>query len=254
LTTELLVVGVAALFAGFVDAIVGGGGLILIPALFSAFPAAAPATLFGTNKGGAIWGTAASMLQYTRRVQIRWNALLPAVIAALIGAFAGAWMVTLVKAAFLRDLLPFLLAAVLLYTLMKKELGRTHAPALEGTREALTGAALGFALGFYDGFFGPGTGSFLVFAFVRFFGFDFLNASASAKIVNVACNLAALALFAWKGHVWWHFVAVIAVCNVTGSLLGTRMALKHGSGFVRVMFIFVVTALICKTAYDAFMR
>ncbi len=252
--TELLVVGLAALFAGFVDAIVGGGGLILIPALFSAFPSAAPATLFGTNKGGAIWGTAASMLQYTRRVQIRWNALLPAVIAALIGAFLGAYAVTQVRAAFLRDLLPFLLAAVLIYTLIKKDMGHTHAPALPSSQEALTGAALGLALGFYDGFFGPGTGSFLVFAFVRFFGFDFLNASASAKIVNVACNLAALVLFAWKGHVWWHYAMVIAVCNVTGSLMGTRMALKHGSGFVRVMFIAVVATLICKTAYDAFNR
>jgi uncharacterized protein len=237
-----------------VDAIVGGGGLILIPALFAAFPNAAPATLFGTNKGGAIWGTAASMLQYTRRVQIRWNALTPAVLAALVGAFAGAWVVTLVDAAFLRNVLPFLLAAVLLYTLVKKELGRTHAPALSGQSEALAGAALGFTLGFYDGFFGPGTGSFLVFAFVRVFGFDFLNASASAKIVNVACNIAALTLFAWKGHVWWHYAAVIAVCNVAGSLLGTRLALKHGAGFVRGMFIAVVSALICKTAYDAFFR
>jgi uncharacterized protein len=252
--SEYAVVGIAALLAGFVDAVVGGGGLILVPALFSAFPSAPPATLFGTNKGGAIWGTGASMLQYTRRVHIRWNALLPAVMAALIGAFAGAWGVTLVKAQFLRTLLPFLLAAVLLYTLLKKDLGRHHSPSLGGVREAAVGASLGFTLGFYDGFFGPGTGSFLVFAFVRLFGFDFLNASASAKIVNVACNLAALVLFAWKGHVWWHYAAVIAVCNVCGSLAGTRMALKHGSGFVRGMFIAVVSALIGKTAYDAFIR
>jgi uncharacterized protein len=252
--TEYFIVGIAALFAGFVDAIVGGGGLILIPALFAAFPNAMPATLFGTNKGGAIWGTAASMLQYTRRVQIRWNALMPAVIAALVGAFAGAWVVTLIAAGFLRTALPFLLAVVLVYTLVKKELGRTHAPALTANAEAAAGAALGFTLGFYDGFFGPGTGSFLVFAFVRVFGFDFLNASASAKIVNVACNLAALTLFAWKGHVWWHYAAVIALCNVAGSLLGTRMALKHGAGFVRGMFIAVVSALICKAAYDALLR
>lgn len=254
MSSEFILVGTAALFAGFVDAIVGGGGLILVPALFSAFPNAAPATLFGTNKGGAIWGTAASMLQYTRRVQISWHALLPAVVFALFGAFSGAWAVTLIKAAFLRDLLPWLLGAVLLYTLMKKDMGRAHAPTLTGTREILTGAGLGFIIGFYDGFFGPGTGSFLVFAFVRWFGFDFLNASASAKIVNVACNFAALLLFALKGHVWWHYALLIALCNVAGSLLGTRMALKHGSGFVRGMFIAVVSALICKTAYDAYLK
>jgi uncharacterized membrane protein YfcA len=251
---EALIVAIAAFFAGFVDSIVGGGGLILIPALFAAFPTAQPATLFGTNKGGAIWGTSASMLQYVRRVQIRWNALLPATLAALVGAFGGAWTVTLISPEFLRKALPFILLAVLAYTLVKKQLGRDHAPMLEGRREQIIGAALGFVIGFYDGFFGPGTGSFLVFAFVRFFGFDFLNASASAKFVNVACNLAALVLFAAKGHVWWHFALLIAVCNVAGSLIGTRLALKHGAGFVRGMFIVVVSALICKTAYDAFFK
>jgi uncharacterized membrane protein YfcA len=109
-------------------------------------------------------------------------------------------------------------------------------------------------VGFYDGFFGPGTGSFLVFLFVRWLGYDFLNASASAKLVNTATNVAALSVFAYKGHVWWHFALIMAVANVIGSLLGTRMALKHGAGFVRVVFIGVVSALILKTGYDAFLR
>ena len=251
---ETVFIGVAALLAGFVDAVVGGGGLILVPALFSAFPAAAPATLFGTNKGGAIWGTAASMLSYVRRVELRWNALGPAMGGALVGAFAGAWAVTLIDPSFLRKLLPVILLAVLIYTFVRKELGREHRTALMGSKEAVTGALLGATMGFYDGFFGPGPGSFLVFAFVRVFGFDFLHASASAKVVNVACNAAALALCAWKGHVWWHVALVIAVANVAGSLLGTHMALKHGAGFVRGMFIVVVSALILKSAYDAFLR
>ena len=108
-------------------------------------------------------------------------------------------------------------------------------------------------IGFYDGFFGPGAGSFFVFAFVRLLGFDFLNASASAKLLNTATNFAALALFAPKGHVWWHVAAVMAVANVAGSLLGTRLALKHGAGFVRIAFIVVVSALILKTGWDAFL-
>ena len=112
----------------------------------------------------------------------------------------------------------------------------------------------GFILGFYDAFFGPGTGSFLVFLFVRLLGYDFLSASASAKVVNTASNGAALILFAIKGHVWWHFVIVMALANVVGALLGTRMALKHGTGFVRAVFVFVVSALILKTSYDAFLR
>ena len=114
--------------------------------------------------------------------------------------------------------------------------------------------SIGLVLGFYDGFFGPGTGSFLVFALVRFLGYDFLNASASAKLLNVATNLAALILFSLKGHVWWHMALPMALANIAGSLLGTRLALKHGTGFVRVMFLLVVSALICKTSYDAFFK
>ncbi len=109
-------------------------------------------------------------------------------------------------------------------------------------------------VGFYDGFFGPGAGSFFVFLFVRALGYDFLHASASAKLLNTATNLAALGAFAWTGHVWWHIAAVMAVANVAGSLVGTRMALRHGAGFVRVVFIGVVSMLILKTAFDGFMR
>jgi uncharacterized protein len=251
---DLVVVAVAAALAGFVDAIVGGGGLVLVPALFAVYPQAAPATLLGTNKGGAVWGTAWATLQYARRVSLRWHALLPAVAAALAGSFAGAWTVTLVSADGLKRALPFVLGAVLAYTLLRKELGRHHAPRFEGRREALVASAIGAAIGFYDGFFGPGTGSFFVFLFVRALGYDFLNASASAKLLNTATNAAALVLFAWKGHVWWHLAVVIALANVAGSLAGTRLALKHGAGFVRGVFIVVVTLLIAKTAYDGFLK
>jgi uncharacterized membrane protein YfcA len=113
---------------------------------------------------------------------------------------------------------------------------------------------IGALVGFYDGFFGPGTGSFFVFLIVRILGYDFLNASAAAKLLNTATNFAALILFAYKGYVWWHFAVVMALANVAGSLMGTHMALKHGTGFVRSAFILVVSALICKTAYDAFLR
>ena len=118
----------------------------------------------------------------------------------------------------------------------------------------LMACAIGFVIGLYDGFFGPGTGSFFIFAFVRLLGFDFLNASVSAKLLNLATNLAALVLFALKGHIWWHFMLPLALANVAGSLLGTYMALRHGTGFVRGIFIVVVSALIVKTGYDGFVR
>lgn len=249
---ELVLAGLASLCAGFVDAIVGGGGLILLPALFAVYPAAPPATVLGINKGSSIWGTAAATWQYTRKVRLPWSAVWPAAVCALLGSFAGAWMVTQVSPDALRKLLPWALLAVFVYTLLRKDLGQAHAPRFEGRRETVAMAVLGLVIGGYDGFFGPGTGSFLVFALVRVLGYDFLHASAAAKLLNTASNLAALTLFAWQGHVWWQVVAVAAVCNVLGSLLGTRLALRHGSGFVRVFFMVVVGALILKTGAGAY--
>ncbi len=239
---ELLLVSLASLFAGFVDSIVGGGGLILVPALFAMFPTTHPATLFGVNKGASVWGTAAATLQYARRVNMPWHALLPAAAVGFAGSMAGAWTVTVISPDFLRRALPVVLLGVLAYTLARKDLGRNHAPRFSGRQEAAAACVLGATIGFYDGFFGPGTGSFFVFLFVRWLGYDFLHASASAKLINR------------KGHVWWHFVLAMAVANVVGSLLGTRLALKHGSGFVRIAFIVVVSALILKTTFDAWIR
>lgn len=249
---EWIFVSLASALAGFVDAIVGGGGLILVPAMFAAFPQAAPATLFGTNKSAAVWGTAMSTWQYSRRLSITWATITPGIAAAAVGAFSGAWAVTLVNPDFLRKLLPLILLCVLLYTLAKKDLGREHQPrhSVPAT-QALT-ATIGLVIGFYDGFFGPGTGSFFVFLLVRVLGYDFLHASINAKLMNVTTNLAAILLFALKGHVWWHFALPLALANVLGSMLGTWMALRHGAGFVRVIFIVVVGLLICKTGWDAF--
>lgn len=248
---DLLLVTLAAAGAGFVDAIVGGGGLVLVPALFAVFPGAPPATLLGTNKGASVWGTAWATAQYARRVQLPWAVLLPAAGCALAGGFAGAWAVTRVSAEGLRDALPFVLAAVLVYTLSRRDLGRVHAPRGSRRVQTLVACGLGLGVGFYDGFFGPGTGSFFVFLFVRLLGFDFLHASASAKLLNTATNAAALLLFGLKGHVWWALALSMAVANVAGSVVGSRLALRHGAGFVRIVFIAVVGALILKTGWDA---
>lgn len=248
---DFLVVSLASFAAGLVDAIVGGGGLILVPALFASYPGAVPATLLGTNKCASIWGTTFAAWQFSRRVQFDWAVLAPAAVFALGGALLGAWAVTRVDGGFLRLLLPFLLVGVLVYTLAKKNLGGTHVPLADRDRARWRAGAIGCAVGFYDGFFGPGTGSFFIFLLVRFLGYDFLNASATAKCLNVATNLAALLLFTLKGHVWWHIGLVMALANVAGSLFGSRLALRHGPGFVRTVFLCVVGALILKTGYDA---
>ena len=199
-------------------------------------------------------GTAIATVQYSKRVQMRWHALAPAAIVCFAASLGGAWLVTVVSPQYLRKALPAVLVLVLGYTLAKKQLGRDHVPRFVGQREALVASAIGAVIGFYDGFFGPGTGSFFVFLIVRVLGYDFLNASASAKLLNTASNLAAILLFAVKGYVWWHFVLVMAIANVLGSVAGTHLALKHGTGFVRGVFIAVVSALILKTSYDAFLR
>ena len=247
---ELALICLASLLAGGIDSIVGGGGLILVPALFAVYPSAAPATLFGTNKSASVWGTSIATVQYARRVQMRWAVMLPAAGAALVGSFIGAWVVTLIDPTFLRRLLPFILLGLLLYTLAKKDLGRHHAPRFTGRAEMAATGAVGVLIGVYDGFFGPGAGSFLIFLFVRFFGFDFLHASAGAKVINGVTNLAALAYFLPNGHVLPLLAAAMAVANLGGSLAGTWLALKHGSGFIRRIFLLLAAVLIVKFAWD----
>lgn len=248
---DLLIVAAASLLAGLVDSIVGGGGLVLIPALFSVYPGAAPATLLGTNKVASIAGTGFAAQRYARRVPMRWPVVLPAAGAALIGSFFGAWAVTEVDPTFLRRALPFILLGVLLYTLAKKDLGRAGALRHSLRAETVIACVIGALIGTYDGFFGPGTGSFFIFLFVRFLGYDFLSASAAAKVLNVATGAAAIVLFTLKGYIWWRVGFVLAIANVFGSLIGTQLALQRGAGFVRIVFIVVVGALILKTGWDA---
>ena len=248
---DLLFVTLLSALAGFVDAVVGGGGLILVPALFATYPSVHPATLLGTNKSASVWGTLFAAWHFQQRVTMAWPALLPASLMALIGAWLGAYVLTQTSPLLLRQALPLLLLVLLTYTLWNKNLGQVHAPRFQGHRLALAMSAVGGILGFYDGFFGPGTGSFLVFLLVRFLGFDFLQASAHSKVLNLASNLAAVVLLAWQGHVWWQVGVYLALANVAGSLLGTRMALQHGTRFVRWLFIGVVTALMLKTGHDA---
>ncbi|HWU99329.1 MAG TPA: TSUP family transporter [Oxalicibacterium sp.] len=250
---DYVILAIAAFVAGLIDAVVGGGGLVQLPALFSAMPNAMPATLLGTNKLAGVCGTTAAAVGFARRVRVQWSTAVPAAMAAFALSFAGAFAVTHIPPDFIRKFLPFVLVAVAIYTFRKKDFGSVHAPAHTGRRERAIAILVGGGIGFYDGFFGPGTGSFLVFLFVRFFGFDFLGASAVAKVVNVACNFAALLWFGYSGHLLWQLGAVMAACNVIGSLVGIRLAVRYGAGFVRKLFLFVVSALILKTAYDAFL-
>jgi uncharacterized membrane protein YfcA len=253
LDTQIIVATLASAAAGFVNSIAGGGGLVSVPVLLGLYPQAAPATLFGTNKAAMICGTVQAAGSYSRHVRLPWRMLGPAVVAAIGGGLLGAWIVTVVSTAWLRPLLPVLLGLVLVHTVCHREAGRVHTPRHPPGREAALGTAIAGGLGVYDGFFGPGTGSFLIHLLVRVLGFDFLHAVACTKILNSATNLGALATFLCTGNVWWPLAAPMAIANVVGSWLGSRLALRHGSGFVRTVFVAVVTALVLKTAYDAYL-
>lgn len=252
ITPTLLALCGFSFLAGFVDAVVGGGGLIQIPALFVLLPGLPAATVFGTNKFASIWGTFSATIQYARRVPITWRLVLPAGAAAAAFSFLGAHSVSLISNAALKPMILAMLAAVLGYTLWKKDFGALHAPKLNAAQQLWAGLATGSVIGFYDGFFGPGTGSFLIFAFVGLFGFSFLAASASAKAVNSITNLAALAYFIGSGNIVFAFAIPMAVMNVAGSLAGSRLAIARGSGFVRRLFIVIVTGLIARFAWDLF--
>ena len=248
----LLMLGVAALFAGFIDAVVGGGGLIQVPVIFSLYPREMPATLFGTNKIASVVGTANAAYRYIRNVRMPWAATLPAAAAAFVFAYLGSMSVAWLPRELLRPMILFLLIGSAAYTFWRKEFGTIHAPRHRGRNEFLRAVVLGAAIGFYDGFFGPGAGSFMIFLFIRFFGFDFLHASAASKVVNVATNLASIGFFVPNGYYLPLAALVMALANLSGSFLGAQMAIRRGSGFVRRLFLCVVGALILKFAWDTF--
>jgi uncharacterized protein len=244
---------VFAFVAGFVDSVVGGGGLIQLPALLLLLPpdqGRDVATVLGTNKAASIWGTAMAVVQYAPRVRINWHAILPAAAAAFASAWVGAMAVSHLDRSVLEPLILVLLVLVTLYTAFRPALGQLHAPAFTAHHERSLGILVGGVLGFYDGFFGPGMGSFLIFVFIGIFGFDFLSASASAKVINVATNLAALILFAMTGRVLVRYAAPMAVCQMAGSIVGTRVAMLKGNRFVRVVFLVVAAVLIGRFAWD----
>lgn len=251
LSFDLVLVLIAAFAAGLIDAMVGGGGLVQLPALFAFYPTVAPPTLLGTSKLAGIFGTASAVWRYATRVAIPWRALAPLAVYVLIASLGGAVLATRVAPEVFRPLVPIMLGAVLIYTVWRKDLGAGHAPRAFSGSHHVIGALAITAIGFYDGFFGPGTGSFLMLVFVRCYGFDFLHAGASARVLNVATNGAALVYFASRGFMLWYIGAAMAVCNIAGSIAGTRLAIRGGSVLVRKVFIAVVFLLIVRTAWMA---
>ncbi len=244
--STVVFLALAAFAAGWIDAVVGGGGLVLLPALLIGLPGASPAQLLATNKFGGIFGTATSSITFYRRVRPDLRTALPMAAVAYIGAIGGALIGLHIPKAAFNPIILVLLVLVGAYTLFKPDLGKESIRRFHGARHTVLAMATGFVIGAYDGALGPGTGSFLVFTLVGLLGYNFLQASAQAKIANFATNLGALTVFAPMGLVIVKVGLVIAAANLVGGYVGARTAVARGSGFVRVVFVVIVSAFIVK--------
>ena len=241
-----------AFIAGFLDAIVGGGGLIQLPALLIQFPQLALPTLFGTNKIAALSGTSIAAVQYAKRIRFNWKVLLSISLFSFLFSFLGARTVSYLDSEALKPLILIILIAIAIYTFIKKDLGNVATKDLSTTKKMIFGALIGAAIGFYDGFFGPGTGSFFVLCFVVILGFDFLSASAYAKVVNCITNISALLVFVSHGNYLLELAILMAVFNVLGNFLGTKIAVKKGNGFIRIVFLIIVMLMILRYSKEVF--
>ncbi|MEU4802688.1 TSUP family transporter [Actinosynnema sp. NPDC023587] len=247
----LLFLCAAAALAGAVDAVVGGGGLIQLPALLLVGPGGQPLYALATNKVAAVVGTASAVGTYARQTSIDWASAIPMAVAAFAGATGGAAFAGALEPGVLNGVVLVALVGVGLYTWRKPDLGVAETPRFGRAARIAVMATGGAVVGFYDGLAGPGTGAFLVFLLVGLVGFAFLRASATAKIVNVATNLGALLYFIPTGKVLWGLGLVLAVCNLGGAVFGARLAVRRGSAFVRRVFLTVVVALVVSLGWKA---
>ncbi len=254
MTTELTFLCAAALAAGFIDAIVGGGGLIQTPAALILLPQYPVATVIGTLKIPAFTGTSFAAAQYANRVKLNYRQLVPMMLVASLAAFSGSALLTVVSNQFMKPFLLFILIAVAVYTWFNKNFGGHTEKQHDARQQLFYIVLISLVLGFYDGFIGPGAGSFLILSFIHFIGFDFLKASAHAKFVNLATNIGSTIFFAMSGKIIYAIALPMAVCNGIGGLLGARLAILKGNAFIRIFFLVVVSATIIRFAYDVFFR
>lgn len=243
-----IVLFLAALFAGFVDSIAGGGGLITIPALMAA--GIPPHVALATNKLGAVFGSFSATMNFARKGFMVKESALIGIVFTFIGAAAGTWSVLLMDADLIKILIPIILIIIFIYTILKPKLG-------ENDKEKRLSSKVfyiifGFGLGFYDGFIGPGTGSFWMFSFVAMLGFNLKKASANAKLMNFVSNMVSLVVFILGGHILWILGFLMGAGQLIGAYIGSSFAIKKEVKFIRTIFLVVVGLTICKLIYDLF--
>ncbi|ASY24079.1 TauE superfamily protein [Candidatus Nanopelagicus abundans] len=248
----LIFLALASGFAGFVDAMAGGGGLIQLPALLIGLPNKELPLILGTNKVPSIFGTTAAARNYFKNIKPDIPLTISMMGPAFIGSITGAAFAATIPKDFFKPFIVFLLITVAIYTWRKPALGMNENLKFTHKKRLLFVALIGLLIGFYDGIFGPGTGTFLVFFLVSGIGYAFLKASATAKLVNIATNAGAILSFQLTGHIWWQLGLLLAFANVAGAVIGSRLAIKGGSPLVRKVFLAVIFLLIARVAWDTF--
>ena len=242
----------ASFFAGFIDSIAGGGGLIQLPALLIGLPKSETAEVLGTNKLSAVFGTTTAAALYRKQIKPDPKILIAMGLTAFLGSAGGAVLASRIPTSSMRPMVLVLLIIVAVYTWFKPDLGKfenlRHLP----KRRVQIAAIAGVVIGFYDGIFGPGTGSFLMLILVASLGYAFITASAIAKVVNVATNVGAITVFGINGAVLWQIGIILGIANITGAVIGARLAIKGGSTLVRKVFLLVTVALIVKVGIATF--
>jgi uncharacterized protein len=251
---DLLLLCIAAFLAGFVDAIVGGGGLIQLPAALVILPSFPVASVIGSLKIPAFSGTFIAALQYMNKVSINWKLVVVICTLAFFASYTGSYLLTQVSNAFMKPVLLAVLTAVAIYTYTKKGFGQKEEREITDSKQLQLAIFISLIIGFYDGFIGPGAGSFLILAFIAFLGFDFLHASAHAKLVNLATNLGSVTLFVVKGKIIWGIALPMAVANSLGGFAGAKLAIAKGNKFIRVFFLVVIVGILLRFCWDVFIK
>ena len=242
----------ASFFAGFVDSIAGGGGLIQLPALLIGLPKSETAEVLGTNKLSAVFGTTTAAALYRKEIKPDPKVLISMGVPAFLGSAGGAVLASKIPTSSMRPMVLVLLIVVAIYTWFKPDLGKFENLRHHSTRRVQIAALAGAVIGFYDGIFGPGTGSFLMLILVASLGYAFITASVIAKVVNVATNVGAIVVFGIHGAVIWQIGIIMGTANITGAVVGSRLAIKGGSTLVRKVFLIVTIALIIKVGIATF--
>lgn len=250
---QIILLCFAAFVAGFVDAIVGGGGLIQTPAALVLLRSYPVVTAISCTKIPSFSGTLFAAIQFLKKVKVNYTLTVVMCVIAFFSSFAGSELLTVVSNEFIKPVLLVILVAVAIYTYTKKDFGQHEAKDHPPKKELWLAIAISLLIGFYDGFIGPGAGSFLIMAFISLLGYDFLHASAQAKLVNLATNLGSIVLFTIKGKIIWGVALPMAACNAVGGMLGARMAITKGNKFIRIFFLVVIVATLARFAWEVLM-